>query len=323
MLAPVNATGEDGDPIYKTLANLDLDKERNELVRQLYVAATRAKRRLHLLGHVKLKAGNGAWEITGPAASSLLASLWPAVRAQFEAARAFLPPPDGRPGFTDTRRVEEIRQETTRLVSGWSSPASPPGVRWVPVPERSTLQDDVEFSWAGERARHVGTVVHRWLQVIAVDAARKWDAGRVAALSPALRTELARLGVPQADAEEAAQRVIDALTQTLADDRGRWLLGERGQAQCELRLTGVLDGDLVDVAIDRTFVEGDVRWIVDYKTGAHEGADVAGFLDREEMRYRPQLDRYARLMRLIDGGYEVRLGLYFPMHRGWREWSAV
>ena len=94
--------------------------------------------------------------------------------------------------------------------------------------------------------------------------------------------------------------MIDALTQTLADDRGRWLLGERGQAQCELRLTGVLDGDLVDVAIDRTFVEGDVRWIVDYKTGAHEGADVAGFLDREEMRYRPQLDRYARLMRLID-----------------------
>ncbi len=85
----------------------------------------------------------------------------------------------------------------------------------------------------------------------------------------------------------------------------------------------MLDGDLVDVAIDRTFVEGGVRWIVDYKTGAHEGADVAGFLDREEMRYRPQLDRYARLMRLIDSRGEVRLGLYFPMHRGWREWSAV
>ena len=193
LLAPVNATGEDGDPIYKTLADLDLDKERNELVRQLYVAATRAKHRLRLLGHVKSKAGNGASEITGPAASSLLASLWPAVRAQVEAARAFSSATRRQarlhgyaPGRGDSPGNDAPRR---RLVESGQSARCPLG----PVPERGALQDDVEFSWAGERARHVGTVVHRWLQVIAVDAARESNAGRVAALSPALRTELAPL----------------------------------------------------------------------------------------------------------------------------------
>jgi hypothetical protein len=56
------------------------------------------------------------------------------------------------------------------------------------------------------------------------------------------------------------------------------------------------------------------RWIVDYKTSSHEGADPEGFLDRERERYAAQLARYARA---AGGGH--RLGLYFPLLRGWRE----
>jgi hypothetical protein len=55
---------------------------------------------------------------------------------------------------------------------------------------------------------------------------------------------------------------------------------------------------------------------VDYKTSAHEGADREGFLDRERERYRPQLERYARLL----GREQCTLGLYFPLLNGWREW---
>ena len=62
-----------------------------------------------------------------------------------------------------------------------------------------------------------------------------------------------------------------------------------------------------------------MRWIVDCKTGTHEGGDLEAFLDREQDRYRAQLERYAALMRMLDNR-PVKLGLYFPLLKGWREW---
>ena len=74
------------------------------------------------------------------------------------------------------------------------------------------------------------------------------------------------------------------------------------------------------VIVDRSFVDADgSRWIVDYKTGSHEGGDVAGFLDRELERYAEQLDGYAEVLARIDPVRPLRLGLWFPMVRGWRE----
>jgi hypothetical protein len=73
--------------------------------------------------------------------------------------------------------------------------------------------------------------------------------------------------------------------------------------------------------IDRTFVAGGVRWIVDFKTGRHEGGDVEAFLDRERERYAGALETYARLVRALDPR-PIRLALYHPLVRGWREWPC-
>ena len=62
------------------------------------------------------------------------------------------------------------------------------------------------------------------------------------------------------------------------------------------------------------------RWIVDFKLSRHEGADREGFLDGERERYRQQLEDYARVVGGIDAR-PVRVGLYFPLLRGWREWA--
>jgi ATP-dependent exoDNAse (exonuclease V) beta subunit len=74
--------------------------------------------------------------------------------------------------------------------------------------------------------------------------------------------------------------------------------------------------------IDRTFVdEHGVRWIIDYKTGSHEGGNLETFLDNEKKRYQEQLERYARLLVQRDSR-PIRLALYFPLLGGWREWPA-
>ena len=56
LLAPINPTGGDDDPIYEFIRDLDKAKADHENARLLYVAATRAKHRLHLLGDAQVDA---------------------------------------------------------------------------------------------------------------------------------------------------------------------------------------------------------------------------------------------------------------------------
>ena len=85
-------------------------------------------------------------------------------------------------------------------------------------------------------------------------------------------------------------------------------------------MTAWLDGEFASIKIDRTFVdEAGVRWIVDWKTGSHEGADVERFLEQEIERYAAQLERYARVMALYDARPQC-VGLYFPLLDRWKAW---
>jgi ATP-dependent exoDNAse (exonuclease V) beta subunit len=181
---------------------------------------------------------------------------------------------------------------------------------------------EIEFSWAGETARHIGSVVHRWLQHIAEDEVSGWDIVRIEGLHNTFKQNLIACGMSggDSDMESAVARITTALIHTVSDTRGQWLLGPQQDAQNELRMTSIIGGELMSLVIDRTFhsIEGQ-RWIVDYKTSIHEGTDVEFFLDREQERYRSQLNRYAALMREIDG-QPIKLGLYFPLLKGWREW---
>ena len=73
--------------------------------------------------------------------------------------------------------------------------------------------------------------------------------------------------------------------------------------------------------MDRTFLDKDgVRWIIDYKTSRHEGSDIDFFLDEQKKRYQAKLGEYATLMKGF-GDNEIKLGLYFPLISGWREWE--
>jgi ATP-dependent exoDNAse (exonuclease V) beta subunit len=115
--------------------------------------------------------------------------------------------------------------------------------------------------------------------------------------------------------------VRTAVEGALHDERGRWILSPRHEgARSELPITAVVDGRLRHMVIDRTFIDGDgTRWIIDYKTGTHEGGNVAGFLDQEQERYRGQLEAYAQAFRLLEQR-PVRTALYYPLvWNGWRE----
>jgi ATP-dependent exoDNAse (exonuclease V) beta subunit len=313
LLAPIRARSRAEDSIYDYLEQLDKVKGEHEDGRLLYVAATRARRRLHLVGHANVRNGRPA-----PARRSLLERLWPAVGRHFEGL-AEEPDAEGKASVTATVQPRNVLR---RLTADWSPPPLAASVI-APRPPAAAASgsNDVEFSWASETAKHVGTVVHRALQRIADEGLDDWSLVSAATRRSAHERDLRRLGVPETELEGATARVTAALSAAVADERARWLFAPHAEAHSELRLTGLVGGDLIDIAIDRTFVDGDgLRWIVDYKTGVHEGADPEGFLDNERERYRAQLERYAVLVARFDAR-PIRLALYFPLMRGWREWD--
>jgi len=304
LLAPIKPTGAETDPTYRYLRDLDAYAEDVESSRLLYVAATRAEQRLHLLACLGCDKDG---ELKRPAAHTLLSRAWSAAEPHFtaEAAAAHTDEPE---------RVEPVAT-FQRLARGWRISPPPQPARWTAPPEGREEQE-IEFSWAGETARHVGTVVHHWLQCIAADEMRGWDAPRIEALMPAFRRELGRRGLQRTQSKAAAELVVGALRNAVTDERGRWLLGAHREARAEHRLRMRTKEGMRTLVIDRLFEDaGGERWIVDFKTSRHEGAGLEEFLDEQRKRYAPQLDAYAAAFD------RARLGLYFPLLRGWREWQ--
>ncbi|HET7371387.1 MAG TPA: UvrD-helicase domain-containing protein [Gammaproteobacteria bacterium] len=314
LLAPIAAADDGADPLYDGLKVLRDQQDEFEQLRLLYVAATRARRRLYLVGNVHSREDDDGRGVAAPPASSLLAKLWPRVERDFDQALA------AAPEAATAEAGKPARQVLRRLSANWTLPA-PPRIDWRGSDLPDVASDAVvEFSWAGETARQVGVLVHALLDRIAREGIEQWTTARVAALAPLLEERLRWQGVAPADLEATRARVVAAVSATLADERGRWLLAAHDEAASEFALSGVVGGRPVSGVIDRTFVdEQGVRWIVDYKTGGHEGSDRQAFLERERERYRGQLDTYASLFAASEQRPQ-RLGLYFPLLSGWIEW---
>jgi len=308
LLAPISASGKDADPIYRYLEHIEKRKVDSETARLLYVAATRARSQLHLLGSLRTKEDGSVAE---PASGSFLKLLWPVVSASFANLRQVL-----------TKEESANIRTIHRLPLGWTVPAPPPPVTWAPSGVEVLESPPVAFEWVGDRLRYTGTALHGFLQRIAREGLDVWNPHTVRANRGVYRAVLSNLGVPPSEIEEAAADVERGLLETLRDVKGRWILDRHSEDECEFPISGLIQGKLYTAMIDRTFVDEDgVRWIIDYKTGEHAGGDLETFLNNEKQRYEEQLGRYARLMFQREDR-PIRLALYFPLLSGWREWAA-
>jgi ATP-dependent helicase/nuclease subunit A len=132
-----------------------------------------------------------------------------------------------------------------------------------------------------------------------------------------------RRGGPQFSAAHRNRWPRDALRNALENPRGRWLLSPHPEHRCELAVSAILDGEVRHVRIDRTFIEDGVRWIIDYKISPQQGGDRQRFVAMQVEKYRPDIERYARVMRALDLGAglcrPLRCALYLPLLGEFRE----
>jgi len=313
LMAPIKSSKSDrDDDISKSIKAINSIKSQNELTRLLYVALTRAKQRLYLFAHAKAdNKGN-----LNPSSNSLLNILWPMVANQFEDIKE-------TKIVTTVNPIKASQQVLQRINTHWQPE--------IPHPLSISVEDNqiqsstdfpsIEFDWASETAKHIGTLTHAYLEHISNDSLENWNSDVIDSYHHSIKNSLNSLGTQTKELDTATKKVIQALKNTLSDERGHWILKNQHKAHSEYGLTAKTESGFKRYIIDRTFIdENGIRWIIDYKTGNHEGSDKEHFLDQEKQRYQSQLENYARLMQKIDS-FPIRLGLYFPMLKGWREWE--
>ncbi len=308
LIAPIEEKGGKNSKIYDFLARLDREKDQYESLRLLYVAATRTKKQLHLFGHIKkIK------DSLIPEKNSLLNKLWPHVgeewRRNLDREKEEILPQ----AFAD----EEKKHITHRLPAEFQLPAPPPDIDTGPVTEMAEEPDLYpEYVWAGNQARYLGNVLHACFKTMADEGLERWTASSLADMKPHLKTALLAEGLSPADIEPAIQSGMRALGNISQDETGRWIIEQHDNAHSEFPLTGFINQIYINKILDRTFVDPDgVRWIIDYKTGEHQGGDLDHYFAEETKRYKPQLDQYEELLKLKGETRPIKKALYYPLHK--------
>jgi len=304
LLGPMEAAGNSdrkAATIEGYLRDIASECSLEELKRLFYVAATRARKRLYL---------SAALSASGqPKTGSILRLLWDVPGMQQE----FAPAESLEVSASVAHQKEKTPSELLlrRLPLTFVPPQAPEPLQWS-CSHRRGEEGQHSFDWAGELARHVGVVAHSFLQRIALEGLSNWDARRVAAARPAIVASLLRSGVEHGRLEEGTVRVTEALCKTLEDERGRWLLSPQAEHRCELKVSAVIEGEMQHVRIDRTFIEDGTRWVIDYKTSPQEGGNLERFLRMQVEKYRPDMQRYVRVLGMFDPR-PIRCALYFPL----------
>ena len=345
VLAPIAGKGQESQALTVWLRGLRSKREAAERKRLFYVACTRAREELHLFGTAVLRREGRV----SPPAGSLLEAAWPAAeeRLQTTGTVAERPPsvllqlaasgegdeatatPAGAAEEQQPARLERLPLEKMARVPALGIGTSVVAEENAARAGLPALRVRPEGSFA---TRTLGTAVHAFLEEAAARLAGGTSvenlAKEQAGWGGRVRAVLRSAGLPPRLVEEHARTVMTALEQTLGDSTGRWLLEARSGARSELALT-FWEEERRRYRMDRIFRAGAVPgtagdaflWIVDYKTAHDPAAErseevMAAFLAREQARYAPQLEGYARAL----GETGVRLGLWFPLMQRLRWW---
>lgn len=327
LLAPLLFDAEQGSH-YDYLRKLDSKRAANEVMRLMYVACTRAEKKLFLLGNAKLNEKSG--EITPPVRTSLLASVWGALEPKFNLFQAAqYADVNLADAINTTHHIEEkineneLDQTLSRLPYDFQ-PELTHDIVWQPLgqlnaTEDQVLEPEVDYDWATEVATGVGIILHDFLQFAGIgiltvmiddDLKRRW------------RSELLALRVPDDRIEYALRRLVKAVHHIQIDDQARFIFLNYPIEQNEYSISTLESGAVKKYRIDRTFVDSqNVRWIVDYKSTVTQNEDVERFADLQvDQRHRKQLDKYGELMSRIDDR-PIKLAVYFPLLKQLRTWD--
>ncbi|MBS1822200.1 MAG: UvrD-helicase domain-containing protein [Acidobacteria bacterium] len=335
IFAPIAGKGEDSEALNVWLREIHRRRDEAECRRLFYVACTRAREELHLFATVDRRSDQSIRPLRG----SLLEAAWPAAEGHFVdnniASKPLIAPVITMPQQASTHSIglsiaaeAEISSARTQIL--YRVPITFQGLRALPAIVRNSHSDGTFGGMRFARpegsleSRVLGNTVHAFLEVLAreLSSGKSVDALRDELGSWRLRiASLARnSGLSPSEVQGIVVQTLKALTATLSDPYGLWVLAPHKQAASERALTS-WDETRSSVRLDRIFEAGEAPlapgdghlWIVDFKTAQYGGQDLDDFLRQERDKYIPQMSVYAETVLGSGEERQLKIGLYYPL----------
>ncbi len=291
LLAPLPQRVKPEASLYAYLCAIEMERSAYEQQRLLYVACTRPRRQLHLLGRFAANK-SGEYAPSGSLMELLFSAFAPSIQSN-EATK-----PVGASHARDN--ISEGDDETAQ-----AAPQSYPllqlqGAPLLPLavlPEAAALELP---ELPVRKSVAFGGAVHEWLELIHDHWQQGWDAGWFEQHSDALQSSLVRHGLNADEAAELLPELQRQLKQIISSEPGRAVVSPEGKQQSFTELPLLRrDGNRISKhIIDRIYAGDTGLTIVDYKTGT----------DSTETRERwiSQLQRYRNLVEALRQGKVVR-----------------
>ncbi len=275
LLSPIKAAHDEHCALYNYLGRLDEQKNHYELQRLFYVAATRAKKRLYLLDNTHT-VRKGAFR-------HLIAE-------KFQEAEAY---------DANTLDVNPLPELYHLPVSFYAHPFAAP-----------MLNQNRGLMMMDTTPRLTGIVAHELLQWICEHHPATlddipWDLSN---------HHFKTLGLTGSQLELAQKTLKQQITQFLNHPQGQWITQKHAQEHNEYEVLVEHDHEITTRIIDRTFIDNNIRWIIDFKTGQEN--------TQTQSHHQIQLNAYAALL-AAESSTPIRCGIYYLVNHHWLEWQPI
>lgn len=324
LLGPIKASGAEINPIYQYIQEEEKKRITYERGRLLYVAATRAKKALHLFASVSV---DEEQHLKKPKSDALLTLLLPQFEAYHHKLSFEEPVIDA--DANHSRLLKMPSQIISTLPSFWQPEYPKPIQEALKIPRQFVnnpkihFADEIDIALHQEKPRLEGIFIHRILQAIVEDGLGDWQKRLEHAVPLGWRAGLARAGIPAEHLDESLLVIFQQLKSALDDPRGLWILNNsHRESVTEFEVSYREKGQVKTAILDRMFVDKGVRWIIDYKTPMlPEGLTKEAFLLQNQQQYAPQLNKYAKVISILYPNEAICCGLYLPAVQGWIHWE--
>jgi ATP-dependent helicase/nuclease subunit A len=288
LMAPLPSRQKPEASLYTYLQAVDRERSGYETQRVLYVACTRARHRLHLLGRFRESKDKGLYAPKG----SLMELLFPAFESASQAAVGTGVAGDAAPASVGAGPAANPREAADPIpfpllrLRTEALPALDPALGDVPAGTAEPIQ------WRplpNRNAAALGQAVHDWLELLHDHWGLGWNEKWFAEHHQALESSLIDAGAAPPALPQLLIELEAILTRILNNESSRELLSPEGKtgSWAELPLLR-RDGNRISRhIIDRLYEEKGAFTIIDYKTGADS--------DQTREQWISQLQRYRRL----------------------------
>lgn len=257
LVSPIHAKHQEKCPLYDYLGEIAIEKEQYEQQRLLYVAVTRAKKRLYLMdGHDKIRKGSFRDLLGEEPFEELIGTASPG---------------------------QENKTNTTVFLSRLGLSCYPKSIEQGqngssnnnnnPLPER-----------VNPKTRIIGIASHEllaWICDTHTTSEQSLPWGMVVNI-------LKSAGFTENEQQEAKELIQTQIHALLKDPIGQWICSGHEDEHNEYELIVQKNNETITRIIDRTFIDKGYRWIIDFKTGAHS--------KKSEIKHRKQVNEYASIL---------------------------